>query len=120
VAEQLSSTRDTSLNLITDQQHIVLVAQSSGLLEVIVVWDNNSRLALDGLNQECSQVRARLLKRLAQSSLVIILDWLVGSWNCAANVGDERAIVLSRLGVRGQGDCDELKKNSQRSTIGRR
>jgi hypothetical protein len=73
----------------------VLVAQSSGLLKVIVVWDNNSCLALDGLDQERSQVGASLFKRLAQSSLVIILDWLVGSWNCATNVGDERAIVLS-------------------------
>jgi hypothetical protein len=112
VAEQLSCTRDTSLDLVADQQHIVLVAQSSGLLEVIVVWDNNSCLALDRLDQERSQVGACLFKRLAQSSLVIILDRLVGSWNCAANVGDKRAIVLSRLGIRRQGDCDELEKVS--------
>lgn len=65
VAEQLASPCDTSLDLVADQQDLVLVAQFSGQLQVIVIRNNNSGLTLDGLNEEGSKSRTDLLKGFA-------------------------------------------------------
>lgn len=100
VAEQLASAGNTGLNLIADQQDVVLVAQGSGLLQVIVVGDNNACLALNGLHQEGGEVGTRLLEGLPQGGLIVVGDRLVRSGNGAADTGQVRAIVLARLGVR--------------------
>lgn len=100
VAEQLAGAGNTGLNLIADQQDVVLVAQGSGLLQVILVGDNNACLALNGLHQEGGEVGTRLLEGLPQGGLIVVGDRLVRSGNGAADTGQVRAIVLARLGVR--------------------
>ena len=99
VAEKLPRPGNTGLDLIADQQGIVLIAQGSGLLQVILVRNNNSCLALDGFDQEGSQVGACFLERFAQSGLVVVRDRLISSGDGAANVGEIGAIVLARFRI---------------------
>jgi hypothetical protein len=87
VAQQLTRARDTGLDLVADQQHIVLIAECPGLLQVIWVGDNNACLTLDRLDEESSQVGASCLECLAQSNLIIVGNGLVCSWNRASDTG---------------------------------
>ena len=77
----------------------MLIAKRTSLLQVILVWYDNTCLTLDGLDEESSKVGAGDLKCLAQGSLIIVCDGLFGSWNCASDTGQIRTIVLARLGV---------------------
>lgn len=95
VAQQLTRARDTGLDLVADQQHIVLIAECPGLLQVLWVGDNDSCLALDRLDEESSEVGAGGLERLAQSCPVIVGDGLLGSRDRASDTGQIRAVVLA-------------------------
>lgn len=95
VAQQLASARNAGLDFVADQQHVVLVAERTGLLQIGWVWDNDSCLALDRLYEESSQIRAGGLERLAESSLIIVGNGLLGSWNRASDTGQIRTIVLA-------------------------
>ena len=95
MAAQLASTGNTGLDLITDQQYVVLVAQGSGLLQVILVGNHDTCLALDGLHQERGQTRPRLLEGFPQCRLIVVCDRLIRSGNGAADTGQVRAIVLA-------------------------
>lgn len=110
VAEQLARPRDTSLDLVADQQDVVLVAQLSGQLQIIVVRNNNSGFTLNRLEEEGSESGTDLLKGLAQSILVIVRNGLVRAGNRAPDAGDVRPVVLARLGVGGQRDGSHLGK----------
>lgn len=101
VAEELAGAGNTRLDLVTDQEYIVLVAQCASLLQVVLVGDDNTGFTLDGLDQESGQAGTGLLKGLAQSSLVVVQDRLIGPGNGAANVRQVRAVVLTRLRVGG-------------------
>ena len=54
MAEELSRAGDARLDLVADQQGVVLVAQRSGFAQVVIVWDDNARLALNRLDKESS------------------------------------------------------------------
>lgn len=95
VAQQLTCASNTSLDLVTDQQHIVLIAECPGLLQVVWVGDNDASLTLDRLDEESSEVGAGRLERLAESCLVIVGDGLLGSWDRASDTGKIRAVVLA-------------------------
>ena len=95
VAQQLTRARDTGLDLIADQKHIVLVAKCPGLLQVIFVRNNDACLTLDRLDEETGEVGAGGLERLTQSCLVIVGDGLVSSWDRASDTGQIRAIILA-------------------------
>lgn len=100
VAEKLTSAGNTRLDLIADQESIVLIAQGSRLLQVVLIWDDDAGLTLDGLNQEGRQVGACLLKGLPQSGLVVVCDGLISAGDVATDAGEVRTIVVTRLGVR--------------------
>jgi hypothetical protein len=112
VTQQLTRAGNTSLDLVTDQEYIVLVAQSASLLQVILVGNDDTGLALNGLNQEGGQVRAGRLKGLTQSSLVIVGDGLLGAGDCAPDTGEVGPVVLTGLRVRGQRDRGELMQGA--------
>lgn len=117
IAEELARAGNPRLDLIADQQRIVLVTQGPSLLEVILVRHNDARLSLDGLDQESRDVGARLLEGFAQRRLVVVCDGLVGSGNVAANAGQVGTVVLTGLGVGGEGDGGELDKTYQVSDL---
>lgn len=64
VAQQLARAGDTSLDLVADQQHIVLVAECAGLLQVVWVGDNDACLTLDRLDEESSEIGTSRLEGL--------------------------------------------------------
>jgi hypothetical protein len=77
----------------------VLITKGASLLQVLWVWYDNTSLTLDGLDEECSEVRAGGLEGLAQGSLIVVCDGLLGSWNGASDTGQIRTVVFARLGV---------------------
>lgn len=108
VAEKLSSASNTGLDLITDQKGIVLVAKSTGFLQVVLIRDDNAGLSLNGFDQEGGEVGAGLLESLAQSGLVIVGDGTVRSGDVASNSGEVGTVVLPRLGVGRKRNGSEL------------
>jgi hypothetical protein len=44
--EEFACPRDSSLNLIGDEEDVVLCAQITDLWEIVVIGNNNSRLAV--------------------------------------------------------------------------
>lgn len=114
VTQQLTRAGDTGLDLVADQEYIVLVAQSASLLQVILVRNDNTSLALNRLNQEGGQVGAGRLKGLAQSSLVIVGDGLLGAGDGAPDTGEVGPVVLTGLRVGGQRDGGELMQGAVR------
>lgn len=111
VAEKLPRPGNAGLDLIADQQGIVLIAQGSGLLQVILVRDNNPRLTLDGFDQEGSQVGACFLERLAQGGLVVVRDRLISSGDGAADIGEIGAIVFTRFRIGRKRDGRKLERH---------
>lgn len=101
VAQQLASAGDTGLDLVADQEHVVLVTQGTGFLQVILVGDDNTGLTLDGLDQEGGQIRAGGLKGLTKGGLVIVGDGLLGAGDGASDTGEVGPVVLAGLWVRG-------------------
>lgn len=99
VTEKLTSAGNTRLDLIADQESVVLIAQGSRLLQVVLIWNDDAGLTLDGLDQEGRQIGAGLLKGLPQSGLVVVCDRLVGAGNVTPDAGQVRTIVITRLGV---------------------
>lgn len=100
MAEQLARASNTSLDLIANQEHLVLIAECASLLQVLWVGHNDASLTLDGLDEESSEVRAGGLKGLAQGSLIIVCNGLGSSWNGASDTGQIRTVVFARLRVR--------------------
>lgn len=87
VAQELAGAGDAGLDLVADQQGVVLVAQRAGFAQVVVVRDDDAGLALDGLDEEGGDIGAGVLECLAQRSLVVVLERLVGARDVAADVG---------------------------------
>ena len=112
VAEQLPSTGNTILNLIADQQNVVLVAQGSGLLQVILVGDNNSSLALNGLHQEGDKAQTAFSKPPARRPYRLVGDRLVHSGNGAAGYRAGKGQYFSRDSGSGNGDSSELNQGT--------
>lgn len=52
MTQKLSRAGNTGLDLVTDQQDIVLIAQGPGVTQVLLVRNDNTCLALNRLNQE--------------------------------------------------------------------
>jgi hypothetical protein len=52
VAEQLAGACNAGLDLVADQQHIILVAECPGFLQVFRIWDDDAGLSLDGFDEE--------------------------------------------------------------------
>lgn len=50
VTQKLSCAGNTGLDLVTDQQDIVLIAQGPGVAQVRIVRNDNARLSLNGFN----------------------------------------------------------------------
>ena len=54
--KQLPRPPNTRLHLIADQKNVVLVAKRPALLQVVIVGNNDSRVALDGLDDESGEI----------------------------------------------------------------
>ena len=50
MTQKLSRAGNTGLDLVTDQQDIVLIAQGPGVAQVRIVRNDNARLSLNGFN----------------------------------------------------------------------
>ena len=109
VAEHLTSAGNASLDLVTDHEDVVLVAELAHFSEVVLIRDNNTCFALDGLDQESSSVLAVLLENLLEIAYVVVADRLVIGRVRGANVGQVRTVVVSGLRVGGHGDGSELR-----------
>lgn len=74
MAEQLASPSHTRLYLIADEEDIVLIAKCSAFLQVIVISNNDSRITLDGLNEESSKIVPGSLESFSEGHLVVVLN----------------------------------------------
>lgn len=108
VAQHLASASNSSLNLVTDHQDVVLVAQLTHFSEVVLIRHDDTCFTLNGLDQESGSVLAVLLKHLLEICNVVVADWLVVGRVAGANVGQVGTVVVSGLGVSGHGDGCEL------------
>jgi hypothetical protein len=72
--EQLSRPSNARLHLITDQENVVLVAKRSAFLQVVIIGNKDSRIALDGLNDESSKIGPGGLERSPECRLVVELN----------------------------------------------
>jgi hypothetical protein len=72
--EQLSRPSNARLHLITDQENVVLVAKRSAFLQVVIIGNKDSRIALDGLNDESSKIGPGGLERSPECQLVVELN----------------------------------------------
>lgn len=113
MAEQFACTGNARLNLITDEQDIVLITQSSRLPQIVIVGNDNACFALNRLYQEGGKVGSRVLKGLPQGCLVIVLEGLVGSRDCASDTWQIRTVVFARLGIARQGNGSELDEEGR-------
>jgi hypothetical protein len=93
--EQLPRPPNARLHLIADQKNVVLVAKRPAFLQVVIVGNNDSRVALDGLDDESSEVGSGGLEGSSEGCLVVELDQFFRSGDRAADVGDQRAVVAS-------------------------
>ncbi|KAI6757198.1 hypothetical protein HG531_003023 [Fusarium graminearum] len=94
-AKHASSSSNTSLNLVANEQNIVLGAESLDLGEVIIVGDNNTSLTLNRLADESSGLLAVGLENLFEIGNVVVSDGLSGGGVDGTDVGNIRAVVLS-------------------------
>lgn len=108
-AEQTAGSADAGLDLITDEEDVVLLAKSVHLGQVVVVGNDNTGLALDGLNDEGGGVLSMGLQDLFQVGHIVVTDRLAGGGRGGANVGDVRAVVVLGLGIGRQGDGGHLE-----------
>lgn len=106
--KHLTSSADTGLDLISNEENVVLLAKSVGLGEVVLIGDNDTSLTLDGLDEESSGLLAVGLEDLLKVSNVVVSDGLAGGGRSGANVGDVRSVVVARLGVGGESDGSHL------------
>lgn len=72
MAEKPSRPSHARLHLVTDQESVVLKAKCSAFLQVVVVGDNDTCVALDGLNEEGSKIMSGSLERFPECQLVVI------------------------------------------------
>lgn len=98
-AEHATSSADTSLDLVADEEDVVLLAKLLDIGEVVLIGDNDTGLTLDGLADEGSGLLAVLLENLPQVLNVVVSNMLSGGRVDRADVGDIRSVVVSRLGV---------------------
>lgn len=111
VAEHFTSTTNSSLDLVTDKQHVMLLAQCRDLAQVVFVGYNYACLALDGFNNESSSLLAMGLKDSLKVGYVVVTDRLATSGTSGTNVWDVRAVVISRLWVSRQRDGRHLERS---------
>lgn len=111
-AEHAAGSANTGLDLVTDEEDVVLLADGVDLCEVVIVGNNNTSLALDGLYDEGGGILAMGLQNLLQVGHVVVADGLASGRRGGANVGDIRAIVVLGLGVGGQSDGGHLWRAS--------
>lgn len=109
VAQHLASTGNSSLNLVTDHEDVVLVTQLAYFSEVVLIRYDNTSLTLNWLDKESSSVLTVLLKNLLEVAHVVVADRLVVGRVRGADVGQVRTVVVSGLRVCGHGDGSELR-----------
>ena len=96
VAEHLACAGDTRLHLIGNEQHVVLLAEVVALLQIAIIRNKHTSLALDGFCNETADFVAILLESLFKS-----LGIVVGN---ADESGSQRTVVGVRTGVVAHGD----------------
>ena len=62
MAQHLTRSRDTCLDLVANEENVVLVAKRADLFQVVVIRYYNTGLSLYGLNEERSSVLAMCLE----------------------------------------------------------
>ena len=85
MAEHFACPRDTCLDLVADEQDVVLVAKCPDFPKVVVIWHDDTGFALDGLDQEGSQVLSMLLKCLSRIVDVVVAYWLASGGAYTSN-----------------------------------
>lgn len=70
--EHVTSTAETSLDLISAHKHVVLSAKFTDFLDISGLGNNDTTLTLDRLNEDTSNVRISLEHALQVSSVVVV------------------------------------------------
>ena len=96
VAEQLACAGDAGLDLVADEEGVGGGAEGAGFVEVGVGGEDDACVALDGLDDEGGEVGACGGEGLVEGGCVVVGDWVGGSGDGAADVGDQGAVVVSR------------------------
>lgn len=95
MAKQLSRPRNARLNLITDQQDVVFIAERTRFLQVVIIRDNDARVALDRLDEEGSEMRPSGFESSSKCCLVVVKNRFICAGDRAADVGDQRTVIAS-------------------------
>lgn len=77
-AEHATSSANAGLDLVTDEQDVVLLAEIVDLLQVVLIGDHDTSLTLNRLDQEGSGILAMSLENLLEVSNVVESDGLAG------------------------------------------
>jgi hypothetical protein len=72
--EQLPRPPNSRLHLVADQENVVLVAKRPAFLQVVIVGNDDSRVALDGLDDESGAIGPGGLEGSSEGRLVVELD----------------------------------------------
>jgi hypothetical protein len=94
--EQFSRPSNACLYLVADQKDVVLVAKCSAFLQVVIIGDNYSGVALDGLNDKSGKIGPGGLEGSSELRLVVVFYQFLGPGDRTADIGDKRAVVGSR------------------------
>lgn len=95
VAEHFTSTANARLDLITDEQHVVLLAQSRNLAQVVIVRHNYACLALDGFDNESSSLLAVSFEDSLEVCYIVVTDGVATRGADGSDVWHVRAVVIS-------------------------
>ena len=95
-AQHAAGAGNTRLHLVGNEQHIVLVAQVVAGLHISVVGHKHTRLALNRLSDEGTNLVALLVEHLLQGLRIII--------RYAYEARSERSVLCIRAGVVAHGD----------------
>lgn len=112
-AKHTTSTADTSLDLVTDQENVVLLAKLLNTCEVVLLGNDDTGLALDGLNDESGCVAAMCLEDSLEILHVVVADSLATHGARSADVGNVWSVVVFGLGVSRQSDGGHLFRISE-------
>jgi hypothetical protein len=116
ITEHLSGPAKTSLDLVTNQEHVVLLAEFGALCEVSVIRDEDTSLSLNRLNQERSRLLSVSLEGLFQVANVVVANHaaiVVGSNTLKERTKANSALRVGRHGNDTQGPSVEVSVNGQ-------
>ena len=95
-AQHLTRTSDTCLHLVGDEQHLVLLTQVVALLQITLVRNEHTCLALNRLSDECAHFLAMLLQRLLERLRIVVRN--------ADETRSQWSVVSVRTGVVAHGN----------------